>query len=608
MSERIRAFPADGERWWIRWVDGFFLPRDQEAGRQVHVVLSKIPARYRSVPANQLPRSVLHGKHPADEFSIPVSVGMIPRLVIGGVFRDGRLVDIIDGDTQTFSFERANTNYRVLNINPELWAEPSDVPNVTEYLVPKDVYPLHGEFQASSCVSLESNGKRLLVPCFEVLRQWFCPQQTIAHAIFGGPWRQMLEEVFKTDQTGKNDIGEYEITVRSRIHPELRDILASLYFSYQGQRAASNIYTQLLARPSRTKLRVGFPFEWNNLDIEAQCVQLKRAPPTYLALRLTRMSSPWAGETIGVVSQHASWRHEDTPTETRSGGGYRSSSPQVEEPPGDVVQRPEPHKEAERDTIAAPTLAWFDASNPKELERAQQYETDGPSIQAHDEDEATEFESPGPAGRGQDAVGRTEYLAIENAERIERFEEVVEMLNRLEEQGAIQGWHVLPHPEQVVRRGSWPVWRIPARQRNDGKLDGRFTWPFLDKREMSRQRSALVCQIETELETVIWIELERREEETGFRYIVFRPETDEINYHVFEALKGAAYTSGSWPHVHELVKQSSMMNAVITQHTYVGRQDESGSVIQILNEQRAHQKIVDVIHGVNADEYRKRKR
>lgn len=151
----ISAFPAGNEIWQVDWFGQIDYPNPIERHRQASVCVS-------------LSRALAAGvfSPPAEPVSCWVSVGILVVLRVGSRFQNRRFVGVGGGEQETF------TDIDVGAPDVELIKTGSSVNG--HFLLPLFHHPGHRAHTKGFCVCVPlSDGRRLIVPCMELVRFYF---------------------------------------------------------------------------------------------------------------------------------------------------------------------------------------------------------------------------------------------------------------------------------------------------------------------------------------------------------------------------------------------------------------------------------------------------
>ncbi|MDB5761843.1 MAG: hypothetical protein JWQ21_838 [Herminiimonas sp.] len=177
----IAALPSDGHGWRIDWFGEIAFPNRMIRRKQPSVLLHLsrvIDDRYREDPSVLLnPESTFVTK----QRKIWVSIGALPLLRIGDIWRNGQLETAPDYELEGFPDVAINPQ-TVSLIKAGLSLEGSG------FLLPRGEHPWHMQNTQSYClmVALPSE-RRLIVPCLELIRFYFGSSSNLLTKLFLPP-------------------------------------------------------------------------------------------------------------------------------------------------------------------------------------------------------------------------------------------------------------------------------------------------------------------------------------------------------------------------------------------------------------------------------------
>jgi hypothetical protein len=177
----IFAFPKDGNSWRIDWFGDIAFPNRllRRTQPSVLVHLSRVlDTSFRENPAALLnPESTFAPK----QRKVWISVGTLPLLGIGDIWRDGQLELRPDYELEHFPDLEINSETAVL-IKAGLNLEEKG------FLLPRAEHPWHMQCTQSYClmVALPHN-RRLIIPCMELIRFYFGSSSNLLTKLFLPP-------------------------------------------------------------------------------------------------------------------------------------------------------------------------------------------------------------------------------------------------------------------------------------------------------------------------------------------------------------------------------------------------------------------------------------
>jgi hypothetical protein len=177
----IFTFPKDGNSWRVDWFGDIAFPNRllRRTQPSVLVHLSRIlDTAFRENPAVLLsPDSTLTSK----QRKVWISVGTLPLLSIGDIWRDGQLEMRPDYELEHFTDLEINSDTAVL-IKAGLNLEEKG------FLLPRSEHPWHMQCTQSYCLMVElPHNRRLIIPCMELIRFYFGSSSNLVTKLFLPP-------------------------------------------------------------------------------------------------------------------------------------------------------------------------------------------------------------------------------------------------------------------------------------------------------------------------------------------------------------------------------------------------------------------------------------
>jgi hypothetical protein len=181
-SPRIAVFPKGQTPWRIDWFGDIAFPDRSVRRKQpsVFIHLSRVTeSRFRDDPAVLL--SAHSTAPPNFQRRVWVSVGTLPLLRIGDVWRDGQLDVRPDYQLEEFTdiqIDQGTTTLIKAGLNLDEGG----------FLLPLSEHPWHMQCTQSYCVMVDLPGaRRLIVPCMELIRFYFGSSSNLITKLFLPP-------------------------------------------------------------------------------------------------------------------------------------------------------------------------------------------------------------------------------------------------------------------------------------------------------------------------------------------------------------------------------------------------------------------------------------
>lgn len=286
----ISAFPKDEKNWRIDWFGEIAFPnrliRRKQSSVLVH--LSRVISdRYEEDPTVLLsPASTSPARF---QRKIWISVGTLPMLRIGDIWRNGQLVSQPDYELEEFPNILINrdTTHLVkagLNLNDK------------GFLLPLSEHPWHMHCTQSYCVLVElADNRRIIIPCTELIRFYFGSSSNLIAKLFQSPLER--NTLYSNAQYDKSS-GLLTLELADHISGASAADIARIHQSKTAWHAAMQISTSILAA-SLNKQEIHpqglFPFEgFTDLIAAGKWLSFKDNPrATFIVYNLRTCSHPF---------------------------------------------------------------------------------------------------------------------------------------------------------------------------------------------------------------------------------------------------------------------------------------------------------------------------
>jgi hypothetical protein len=251
----IAALPTDGHAWRIDWFGEIAFPNRMIRRKQPSVLLHLsrvIDERYHedhSVLLN--PESTFVAK----QRKVWVSVGTLPLLRIGDIWRDGLLETTPDYEFESFSD---------LDIGSETVSLIKAGLNLEEngFLLPRGEHPWHMQATQSYCLMIDLPGeRRLIIPCIELIRFYFGSSSNLLTKLFLPPLNR--DALYSKAHHSKIN-GQLSMALAEGISGASAADIGRMHMDSTAWRSAVNVGTSLLkASVSNQEIhpQAHFPFE-----------------------------------------------------------------------------------------------------------------------------------------------------------------------------------------------------------------------------------------------------------------------------------------------------------------------------------------------------------
>jgi len=161
---RLPSLTPDERIWRLDWFGECGYPGSVQRYTQpsIKVAISPLRCLPDDVEALLLPTCTDH----AHQREVWVPIAALPLLGIGDLWQNGRLVASPDYEVETFDglrIEPATTSFVKAGLAID-----------EKFLIPLNIHPWHRPHTQAYCVTVEGeSGRRLLIPCAEIIRFYF---------------------------------------------------------------------------------------------------------------------------------------------------------------------------------------------------------------------------------------------------------------------------------------------------------------------------------------------------------------------------------------------------------------------------------------------------
>ncbi len=600
----IDGLPCDGRLWWLRWFDHPVWDGTTSTAT-VTLAVSQLP---KSASPDSLPTlDAVLASSKGRVRTVRVHTGLIPAVAIGMVFRDGEPVGVLPAEVRPFVFERGACAVDVMPIRvagggTPLFGEDADD---GAFAISRAAYALEG-FDDCFCIRFRSSvGDReeLVIPCCEVLRVLYAPHRAIALALTNGPWGETQWQVVRNDPEHPTRVcedGTWHVSLAGGVGPEHLAVLANLVLDAAGREAANRVWASVItpsdvtpgrspggARPPGSRpgrLRAPIPFRWQTLELDVRGFRPDPCKAAWIGLSIDAFT--WPPPPLGPPQiDWLPWRDlrrgkAKLPSDRPKPFGGTQETAGAGEGDGPeagirIVSDRDPSKGSQAVPVSAPGPEQRNAPRLVKAVKAVSYDYEGTGRRRR-------RKVVGEASTGNAVPGETGAATAQAVVRFRRpgstrFAEVRAMLARLSDAGDIRRhWIVQPGLQEVEQRGDVGAWRLPAPPFVKGR---RSAWYRLDAESI---RSAMLCGIECGGSVVHWIELEMRDDESGYRSLLFTAGGGSLHDVAAALLKTAVKVSGRWPDGATLDGKEGVGKALTWTHSQVeGRLNESRALTAI---------------------------
>lgn len=256
-----------------------------------------------------------------------VPISALPILAVGDLWQHGRQITSPDYQVETF---------RRLRIAPSTTAfVKSGLAVDGHFLLPLSWHPWHIQHTHSYCVSVDlEDGRRLLIPCMELIRFYFGSTGNLIQRIFRSP---LSPNALWADKRFNTADKHLHLVLASRLSGISAADIGRIAESKHAWRSAAGIYASCQkASVQRHPIYpyTGFPFE-GITDLVASGAWLPfgdREQATFIVYRLRSCSHPFPFRSLSYeAADKKAWHDASTKGSKREGGKYARERAKTQE-------------------------------------------------------------------------------------------------------------------------------------------------------------------------------------------------------------------------------------------------------------------------------------
>lgn len=245
MTFTIPDLTPDARPWRIDWFGEVAYPSNgQRRSQPVYRVLIS--------PVLNDPSSPNIITDDADQRETWLSIGTLPVVGMGDIWQDGERIVQPNYQQESFDANIANSWGDIIKAGLSL---------DEHFLLPLNEHRWHRGATQSYCVCISmNNGKRLIVPCMELIRFYFGTSSNLLHKLFTAPLqREMLWHEKSFDPATRH----LHLKLANRISGASASDIGRIALSKEAWRSATGIYASCVAATSQRRTAypyTGFPF------------------------------------------------------------------------------------------------------------------------------------------------------------------------------------------------------------------------------------------------------------------------------------------------------------------------------------------------------------
>ena len=228
----------------------------------------------------------------ADQREAWLSIGTLPMVGVGDIWQDGERMSQPDYQHESFGVHIANSWVDIIKAGLSF---------EENFLLPLNEHRWHRGATQSYCVCISmKDGKRLIVPCMELIRFYFGTSSNVLHKLFTGPLR---EEMLWREKSFDPATKHLHIKLASKISGVSASDIGRIALSHEAWRSAAGIYASCVTATSRKRAAypyTGFPFSGRTtLQVSGRWLSFAGAPDsTFVVYRLNSCTHRFPFETL----------------------------------------------------------------------------------------------------------------------------------------------------------------------------------------------------------------------------------------------------------------------------------------------------------------------
>ena len=178
----------------------------------------------------------------SDQREVWLSLGTLPMVCIGDIWQNGE--SLVQPDYQQESFD-----VQILPASADVVKAGLAIED--QFLLPLSEHPWHRGATQSYCISIQmKDGKRLIVPCMEIIRFYFGSSSSLLHKLFTVP---LDENALYSEKTFDEATGHLHLKLASKISKVSAEHIGRIALCKEAKRSASGIYASCLDKVGGNK-------------------------------------------------------------------------------------------------------------------------------------------------------------------------------------------------------------------------------------------------------------------------------------------------------------------------------------------------------------------
>ncbi|ASK21211.1 hypothetical protein [Halomonas sp. N3-2A] len=572
----FEEFPHDDRHWMVRWVDGYLSYEGRTSTPSVGVKLCP-------VSSNPTKQEICKPANLSEEILVRVHTGMVPELVLGSIYKNGRLIGRANAQTIHINADLTDKSTRIVKAKDIMLERPSWWKDEYPYRwIGQSEYSLGKDFSNSHCVVIQQAQSTYIIPCHEVFRALMAPSSQFALALTTGPWATTMENIVNTQKTGKISDNEWLVVLRKRIKDGLADHAANLTISEHGKQTANAIYANFLKTTGESYIYASIPFLVKNFRFSVRSVQIQSEPKKHLCWEIISATWPYSNLTIhhhrdnsGNTAKDIIESDKSEPWSSANQNNNASKDDEVS-----ISSKEDPAANSGLDEIFSLGVDWKNKPELRKIEKEVSYKYLSGKVTPI---EKKDFKH-GTSGLTTHGITVTKEVSAEQVAQKNmpyRFIQLRRMLELLHENKIINNLHCYQPQQGGLFRDNILTWPLPKRVIDEHQKEHkRGKWVTLTGLV---RRSILVYHFEYNAEKIFLLEIECRENEGGYCTLLLKIAEDNYQETIKRVINHIAFYRGNLKSAERKIRASrGVLDMKTWVHAYYKKQNSS-SFIKPLN-------------------------
>lgn len=242
-----------------------------------------------------------------------LSIGTLPMVNMGDIWQNGEKIAQPNYQQESFGVHIAHSSANIIKAGMSL---------DEHFVLPLNEHRWHRGATQSYCVCISmKDGKRMIVPCMELIRFYFGTSSNVLHKLFTGLLR---EEMLWREKSFDPATGHLHLKLASRISGASASDIGRIALSKEAWRSAAGIYASCVTATSQKRTAypyTGFPFAGpTTLQVSGRWLSFAgEADSTFVVYRLQSCSHRFPFETLSYEVD-ALKAHRDAQKQGNTGG------------------------------------------------------------------------------------------------------------------------------------------------------------------------------------------------------------------------------------------------------------------------------------------------